>query len=698
LQEFNFKVIDTRGAKKYAADHLSRLENPYENVFDPKEIKETFPLESLNKVAHKDPSITWFGDLANYHAGNFIMKEAIDILNACHSRPTEGHYGANYTAKKLFDSGFYCPSIYKDAFELVKHCDSCQRQGKNSQKDEMPQNFIQICEIFDVWGIDFIGPFPSSKGKKYILVAVDYLSKWVEAKALPTNDARVVVKFLKSLFTRFGTPKAIISNRGTHFCNDQFSRVMEKYEVTHRLSTTYHPQTSGQVEVTNRGLIRILERTAYWALKHANFDLKIAGDHRKLQLNELNELRDQAYENSLIYKEQTKKLHDDKIKNRVFNDYPPMVEEFLCRILSWFPRPSLQEHMMKKQDRHDPNAQDNTKQWKKYCFHKFTMSSCYEKDVAEMLSLNDMLRIKLREVGSDGEIFTSMTWIRAFNINEPIYAELCHEFYSTYTFDEVCAGDELQSKKIIRFRLGGRAHNLTLVEFARREGLYQVTELEEEGFNVYFEGGLRINEQFNAQDYWLSISREEHLGISRSHTSTIRNQFYGHQNGYANVAWVIAKWMKRKGARTQKESQICCGRFISKLARKCKVLTKDVVRSLSALIYCRDLYTTTLRDLIDYNGKLILEDPPPGVPRVGIPRTPRASMQDLYDRMGRMEIRQEAIKHMEYRQSYHWDRYHGVFEHMAGVYSVPLQGAYNLPGYAQPQYDQYYQQYQPLPP
>nr|GEW56652.1 reverse transcriptase domain-containing protein [Tanacetum cinerariifolium] len=161
-------------------------------------------------------------------------KEAIDILNACHSGPTGGHYEANYTAKKVFDSGFYWPLIYKDSFELVKRCDSCHRQGKVSQKDEMP---------------------------KYILVAVDYLSKWVEAKALPTNDARVVVKFLKSLFSWFGTPKAIISDRGTHFCNDQFSRVLAKYRVTHRLSTAYHPQTSGQVEVTNRGLKRILERT-----------------------------------------------------------------------------------------------------------------------------------------------------------------------------------------------------------------------------------------------------------------------------------------------------------------------------------------------------------------------------------------------------------------------------------------------------
>nr|GFB96408.1 reverse transcriptase domain-containing protein [Tanacetum cinerariifolium] len=105
--------------------------------------------------------------------------EAIDILKACHSGPTGGHYRANYIAKKVFDSGFYWPMIYKDAFELVKHCDSCQRLGKISQKDEMPQNSIQV-----------------------------------KAKALPTNDARVVVKFIKSLFSQFGTSKAIISNRG----------------------------------------------------------------------------------------------------------------------------------------------------------------------------------------------------------------------------------------------------------------------------------------------------------------------------------------------------------------------------------------------------------------------------------------------------------------------------------------------------
>ncbi|XP_021995555.1 uncharacterized protein LOC110892713 [Helianthus annuus] len=106
-----------------------------------------------------------------------------------------------------------------------------------------------------------MGPFPSSSGNRYILVAIDYVSKWVEAQALPTNDARVVVRFLKKLFTRFGVPKAIISDRGTHFCNSAIEKALARYGVTHRLSTSYHPQTSGQVENANRGVKRILEKT-----------------------------------------------------------------------------------------------------------------------------------------------------------------------------------------------------------------------------------------------------------------------------------------------------------------------------------------------------------------------------------------------------------------------------------------------------
>ncbi|GKB25013.1 reverse transcriptase domain-containing protein [Tanacetum coccineum] len=376
-------IRDKKGAENLAAYHLSRLENPHQSDLEKKEITETFPLETLGMVTfhgmimpHGLPILqTTMQEIRDQRMCPQQKRkrcvsgqEAFDILKACHSGPTGGHYGANYTAKKIFDSGFYWPTIYKDAHDFVARCDICQRQGKISQRDEMPQNSIQVCEIFDMWGIDFMGLFPSSRGNKYILVAIDYLSKWVEAKALPTNDARVVCKFLKTLFSRFGAPRAIISDRGTHFCNDQFAKVMLKYGVTHRLSTAYHPQTSGQVEVSNHGLKRILERTmggnraswsdklddalwafrtaykttigctpyklvygktchlpielehkAYWALKHTKFDIKTAGDHRKFQLNELNELRDHAYENSLIYKEKTKRIHDSKIKNRIFN-------------------------------------------------------------------------------------------------------------------------------------------------------------------------------------------------------------------------------------------------------------------------------------------------------------------------------------------------------------------------------------------
>eukprot|EP00257_Ricinus_communis_P028363 XP_025015777.1 uncharacterized protein LOC112537085 [Ricinus communis] len=175
-------------------------------------------------------------------------------------------------------------------------------------------------KVFNVWGLDFMGPFPSSLEKKYILVGVDYVSKWVEALASPTNDAKIVTRFLiKNTFSRFETPRAIISDEGTHFCNHQFRSLLKKYGVTHKVATPYHPQTSGQIP-----LWKILSSTggirtqSFWATKFLKFDMQKASDERLLQLNELEEFRLTSYENAKIYKERTKRWHDKHILKREF--------------------------------------------------------------------------------------------------------------------------------------------------------------------------------------------------------------------------------------------------------------------------------------------------------------------------------------------------------------------------------------------
>ncbi|GJY73288.1 reverse transcriptase domain-containing protein [Tanacetum coccineum] len=229
LLGFDIKIKDKRGAKNLAADHLSILENPDLGTFTEEEIIDEFPDEHLmvlkTELNNDEP---WYADYVNYLVGKIVPpnwtpekrrrffsqeknyfwdepytfklcldnimrwcvagNEIFEILAHCHYGPTRGHHSASVTRRKVYESRFFWPTIFKDAKDYVMKCNACQRSGNISSRSEMPQNNIQVCDVFDVWGLDFMGPFPNSKGNKYILVAVDYVSKWVEAQALPMNN------------------------------------------------------------------------------------------------------------------------------------------------------------------------------------------------------------------------------------------------------------------------------------------------------------------------------------------------------------------------------------------------------------------------------------------------------------------------------------------------------------------------------
>ena len=194
----------------------------------------------------------------------------------CHSSTCRGRFAARKTADKILQRGFYWPSIFKDAHHFYTECLQYQAAINISKREEMPMRPILEVEIFDLWGIDFMGPFPPSDGKEYILVAVDYVSKWVEAIPTRTNDHREVLRFItRCIFTRYACPRVMISDGGSHFNNSHFQALLKKYGVHHRITTPYHPQANGQVEVSNREVKTILKKIIHpdgkdWAHKLPN--------------------------------------------------------------------------------------------------------------------------------------------------------------------------------------------------------------------------------------------------------------------------------------------------------------------------------------------------------------------------------------------------------------------------------------------
>ena len=297
LQEFDLEIKDKKGCDNVIADHLSRVERSTEEE-EKVILTENFPDEQLFKVSCQLP---WYADIVNYLAcgvvpseftsqqkrklrtdsryyiwddpllfkrgADMIIRRCVPeneqgkIMDECHASPYGGHFLGEKTAHKILQSGFYWPTIFRECAEWVKLCDRCQKIGNISSRNEMPLRGIMVMQIFDVWGIDFMGPFPPSFGNMYILLAVDYVSKWVEAVACSRNDANTVVSFLqKNILSRFGTPRTIISDGGSHFANKIFAKLMSRYRIKHVMSLAYHPQTNGQAEISNREIKRILEK------------------------------------------------------------------------------------------------------------------------------------------------------------------------------------------------------------------------------------------------------------------------------------------------------------------------------------------------------------------------------------------------------------------------------------------------------
>uniref|UniRef100_A0A2N9IEQ5 RNA-directed DNA polymerase n=1 Tax=Fagus sylvatica TaxID=28930 RepID=A0A2N9IEQ5_FAGSY len=265
LQEFNLQIKDKKGVENVVADHLSRL--TFEEVKEEIPIRDSFPDEQLFAVT----KLPWYAHIVNYLVAGFIpetwttqdrRKFFVEVRNFYWDDPYLFKYCPDQILRRCIPDN--------ETLSVIKFCHTEACGGHFSVKkttakilqNMMPMSPILEIEVFDCWGIDFMGPFPQSFGNLYILLAVDYVSKWVEAIACKVNDHKVVLKFLREhIFSRFGMPKAVISDNGKHFCNRPFEVLVKKYGVVHRLSTSYHPQTCGQVELANREIKQILEKT-----------------------------------------------------------------------------------------------------------------------------------------------------------------------------------------------------------------------------------------------------------------------------------------------------------------------------------------------------------------------------------------------------------------------------------------------------